>query len=174
MLSGPTCEVRPVFGTALGESASDDRLGSAQTQSDDLTRVSKIVNNRRYLAEVDRDICDEIHFSLIRTTEDQTQIGTVQARSFDLVVRSMEMELSFQSRGNTDRSTFFEGISLIVKFFTESLRFRRISTVSSDLKEIKLLQGIGFAEETLLRQAKNVEGRFVDLIGLAIVRDDRH
>lgn len=127
--------------------------------------------HRRWLERVTSEPCTKIF--AIRLIDGDRLIGSCQLSHIDLVNRSAELQIRIGESVWHGRGYGEQAVRLLLAFGFKDLGLNRIylSVFAGNTRAIRLYERIGFAREALLRQAAYIDAQFVDIVGMALTRD---
>jgi RimJ/RimL family protein N-acetyltransferase len=110
----------------------------------------------------------------IRRRDDDELVGTCQLRGIDPVHRSAELLIRIGERGQRNRGYGEQAVRLLLAFGFRDLNLHRIQlqVFASNEAALRLYEKTGFVQEGRLRQAVHIDGRYVDVIAMGILREE--
>jgi diamine N-acetyltransferase len=110
----------------------------------------------------------------IRLLTDGRLIGSCQLHGIHPVHRSAELQIRIGEAGERGRGHGTEAVTLLVDFAFRDLNLRRVAlhVLATNERALKMYERIGFVREGVLREAAHVDGEYVDVVVLAILRAD--
>lgn len=110
----------------------------------------------------------------IRKIVDQKLIGTCQLNSINYIARSAELQIRIGASEERGQGFGTEATDLLLFFAFNDLNLNRVSLTvyAGNERAVKTYQKTGFKEEGLLRQADFVDGKYVDLIVMSILKNE--
>ena len=111
----------------------------------------------------------------IRERDGGRLVGSCQLLGISPIHGKAELQIRLGEQDARGRGFGREAVALLLDFAFTDLNLHRVElTVLSDNQPaIRLYEGAGFVREGVLRQAAHIDGRYVDLILMAILRDER-
>lgn len=102
-------------------------------------------------------------------------IGSCQLLAINLMHRKAELQIRIGEMDAQDRGYGKEAVRLLVDFAFRDLNLHRVELTVFDGNDraLKTYLAAGFVREGVLRQAAYIDGRYVDLIVMGLVRDER-
>jgi RimJ/RimL family protein N-acetyltransferase len=112
----------------------------------------------------------------IRTVPDQRLIGSCQLRHIDPVHRHAELQIRIGEVGERGRGHGTEAVRQLLRFGFRDLNLRRVylNVFASNAAAIRAYEKVGFQREGLLREAAHIDGRYVDVVVMGILRPEFH
>ena len=110
----------------------------------------------------------------IRRPQSGTLIGVCQLCAINHVHRTAELQIRIGDRRARDHGIGTEVVRSLVQFGFRDLNLNRVSlhVFADNKRAIRTYEKVGFAHEGRLRQAAHIDGRYVDLLIMGILRDD--
>jgi len=109
----------------------------------------------------------------VRLLESNELIGSCQLHSIDNVHRSAELQIRI---GNTSQRQGYgiEAVRLLLKFAFNDLNLHRVylHVFSTNTAAIRLYEKAGFKKEGVLREAVHINGKYIDVAVMGILRDE--
>ncbi len=107
-------------------------------------------------------------------TEDGETIGNIALEEIDWKNRKATLGIVIGEKGRWGQGYGTEAIRTLLRFAFEELNLNRVSLAVFDFNERarRCYRRCGFQEEGVLRQAHYTEGRYHDVILMAILRED--
>ncbi len=111
----------------------------------------------------------------IREVDGGRLVGSCQLLGISATHRKAELQIRIGEVDARGRGYGKEAVQLLLDFAFNDLNLHRIELTVLDGNEpaIKTYIGVGFVREGTLRQAAYIDGRYVDLIVMGILRDER-
>jgi RimJ/RimL family protein N-acetyltransferase len=110
----------------------------------------------------------------IRLAETDRLIGSCQLHGIHAVHRSAELQIRIGEAGERGKGYGVEAIRLLLDFAFKDLNLHRVylHVFADNSAAIRCYQKAGFVREGLLRQAAHIDGRYVDIAVMAILRGE--
>lgn len=110
----------------------------------------------------------------IRTADDAL-IGSCQLHSIDPIHRSAELQIRIGEKSARGRGYGSAATRQLVEIGFRDLNLHRIylHVFASNEAALRTYDSVGFTREGLLRQAAHIDGAYVDVVVMSILRDDR-
>jgi diamine N-acetyltransferase len=110
----------------------------------------------------------------IRLVQDNKLIGSCQLHSIDNIHRSAELQIRIGNTSQRGRGYGFQAVRLLLKFAFDDLNLNRVylHVFSTNATAIRLYEKAGFTKEGTLREAAHINGEYIDVIEMGIVRDE--
>jgi len=110
----------------------------------------------------------------IRLLEDNKLIGSCQLHSIDNVHRSAELQIRLGVPSQRGKGYGIEAVRLLLDFAFKDLNLQRVylHVFSTNAIAINLYEKAGFKREGLLRKAAHINGSYVDVIVLGILKEE--
>ena len=123
--------------------------------------------------EHSRKSTSDVVFGVVAKDNDRL-IGCTGLHDFDQVNRHCFLGILIGDTTNWGKGYGTEAIRLVTKYAFESLNFNRVWLHVYDFNErgIKAYEKVGFKREGVLRQHTYREGRYHDVLSMAILRSD--
>jgi RimJ/RimL family protein N-acetyltransferase len=117
---------------------------------------------------------DSSHVFVIETLEDGVPIGNLDLHDIDGLSGSAGCGVCIGERSYWGQGYGADALGALLRFGFEELNLQRISLQVFDFNEraIRCYEKVGFRHEGRLRQARFVEGRYVDEVIMAVLRDE--
>ena len=102
-------------------------------------------------------------------------VGTCQLLAIQPIHRKAELQIRIGDPAARGRGLGREAVELLLDFAFHDLNLHRVelTVLSGNEAALKTYAGAGFVREGMLRQAAHVDGRFVDVILMAVLREER-
>lgn len=171
MLRGKLVELSP-----LTDADSETMLGWINDR--DLVLLSSAyrpvdeANHRAWFDSI-RQRSDVVIFG-IREAADHRLVGSCQLLGINPTHRKAELQIRIGEKSARGRGYGKEAVRLLVDFAFRDLNLHRVELTVFDGNEaaIRTYLGAGFSKEGVLRQAAHIDGRYVNLIVMSILRDE--
>lgn len=110
----------------------------------------------------------------IRLLEDDRLVGSCQLHSIDEEHRSAEVQIRIGDGDARGRGIGTEATRLLLRCAFRELDLHRVSlhVFATNGPARRLYERVGFREEGLLREAARIEGEWVDVVLMAILRSE--
>ena len=110
----------------------------------------------------------------IRLLKDDKLIGSCQLHSINWIHRSAELQIRLGDPAERGHGYGTEATRLLLDFAFKDLNLHRVYlyVFSTNTIAIRLYEKVGFVCEGTLRRAAHIDGRYVDVIVLGILRDE--
>lgn len=111
----------------------------------------------------------------IRTRSDDRLIGTCQLHSIHGVHQSAELQIRIGDAGSRNKGYGTEAVRQLVRFGLRDLNLQRIylQVFASNARAIAAYVRVGFVREGLLRRAAFIDGKFEDIVLMAVLREPK-
>src|SRR5262245_11695325 len=111
----------------------------------------------------------------IRELATDRLIGSCQLLGVSPVHRKAELQIRIGEADARGRGYGREAVELLLDFGFRDLNLHRVELTVLDGNEtaLKTYLAAGFVREGVLREAASIDGRYVDLIQMSILRDER-
>ena len=115
---------------------------------------------------------DAVAFA-IRMKKRGRLVGICQLTGISRVHRSADLQIRIGDERWRGRGIGTEAVRLLVDFAFRDLNLHRVSlqVFRSNARAVRSYERAGFAVEGLLRDAAHVDGRYVDVLVMAVLRD---
>lgn len=116
----------------------------------------------------------DLSFFTIRKQLTSQIIGTCQLHSINYVSRSAELQIRIGNIDERDKGYGNQAIRLLVDFGFNDLNLNRIflHVFATNTRAIRVYENAGLIREGLLRKAVYLDGNYVDVVIMAILKDD--
>jgi RimJ/RimL family protein N-acetyltransferase len=114
---------------------------------------------------------DVVMFAIRRRSQGPA-VGSCQLHSIDPVHRSAELQIRIGNVGARGHGHGTEAVKLLVRFAFRDLNLHRVfvRVLATNQRALRVYEKAGFRREGLLRDAAHVDGRYVDVVVLGVVR----
>jgi diamine N-acetyltransferase len=111
----------------------------------------------------------------IRERDGGRLVGSCQLLNINQTHRKAELQIRIGATEARGRGYGKEAVKLLLDFAFKDLNLHRVElTVLADNEPaVRLYESAGFVREGTLRQAAYIDGRYVDLILMGIIREER-
>jgi len=101
-------------------------------------------------------------------------IGTCQLHTIDPIHRSAELQIRIGVEGDRGRGIGTEAVRLLLHHGFHDLNLNRVflHVFAGNERAIRAYEKVGFKREGILRQAAHIDGRYVDVLVMGVVRDE--
>ena len=116
---------------------------------------------------------DVVIFAIRMVGEDRL-IGSCQLRHIDPVHRSAELQIRIGEADLRGQGFGTEAVRQLVRFGFRDLNLHRVylNVFAANERAIRAYEKAGFQREGLLREAAHIDGRYVDVVVMGIVRSE--
>jgi RimJ/RimL family protein N-acetyltransferase len=110
----------------------------------------------------------------IRLVETGRLIGSCQLHSIKDIHRSAELQIRLGESDGRNHGCGTEAVRLLLEFAFKDLNLRRICVhvLATNERALRLYERAGFVREGTLREAAHIDGRYVDIVLLGILRHE--
>lgn len=110
----------------------------------------------------------------IRLLETDTLIGSCQLHSINYVHRSAELQIRLGEKSEWGRGYGTEAVRLLLDFAFKDLNLHRVylHVFSTNSAAIRVYEKVGFVHEGVLRKAAHINGEYVDVMVMGILRNE--
>jgi RimJ/RimL family protein N-acetyltransferase len=110
----------------------------------------------------------------IRRRNSSRLIGVCQLLSISLVHRSAELQIRIGDSAARNRGLGTQAVRSLVEFAFRDLNLNRVSlhVFATNTRAMRAYEKSGFRREGVLRQAAHIDGAYVDLVVMGILRAD--
>jgi methionyl-tRNA formyltransferase/GNAT superfamily N-acetyltransferase len=118
--------------------------------------------------------CNDLIIFGIRLLESKKLIGSCQLHSVNYVHRSAELQTRIGDTSQRGQGYGMEAVRLLLEFAFKDLNLHRVylHVFSTNTAAIRLYENAGFKKEGMLREAAYINGKYVDLAVMGILRDE--
>lgn len=111
----------------------------------------------------------------IRLLDTQSLIGSCQLHSINDIHRSAELQIRLGESEGRGHGYGTEAVQLLLDFAFKDLNLRRVyvHVLATNGRALRLYEKVGFVREGTLREAAHIDGRYVDIVLLGILRDEQ-
>jgi ribosomal-protein-alanine N-acetyltransferase len=113
-------------------------------------------------------------FFAIRSRGAAEIVGYVQIMQIDPVHRSATLGIRIGARDERGRGKGREALALAVRYCWDHLNLRRLalSVFAGNERAADLYRSLGFREEGRLREARFIDGAWIDVVVMGLLRSD--
>jgi RimJ/RimL family protein N-acetyltransferase len=110
----------------------------------------------------------------IRVMPEKRLIGSCQLRGIDPVHHHAELQIRIGEVGERGKGHGTEAVRLLLRFGFRDLNLHRIylNVFAHNAAAIRAYEKAGLRREGVLRQAAHIDGKYVDVVVMAILRDE--
>lgn len=129
--------------------------------------------NHRAWFEAVQDRPDIVIFGIHLIGRDQ-MIGSCQLRGIDPVHRTAELQIRVGEVDERGRGYGTEAIRLLLDFAFRDLNLHRVhlQVFATNMAAIRAYEKVGFHSEGVMREAAHIDGAYVDVLIMGILRDE--
>jgi RimJ/RimL family protein N-acetyltransferase len=111
----------------------------------------------------------------IRLLDTQRLIGSCQLHSINAIHRSAELQIRLGESEGRGHGYGTEAVQLLLDFAFKDLNLRRVyvHVLVTNGRALRLYEKAGFVREGTLREAAHIDGQYVDIALLGILRDEQ-
>jgi RimJ/RimL family protein N-acetyltransferase len=111
----------------------------------------------------------------IRLLDTQRLIGSCQLHSINNIHRSAELQIRLGESKGRGHGYGTEAVQLLLDFAFKDLNLHRVyvHVLGTNERALRLYAKVGFLREGTLREAAHINGRYVDIVLLGILRDEQ-
>jgi RimJ/RimL family protein N-acetyltransferase len=101
-------------------------------------------------------------------------VGTCQLRGIDPVHRSAELQIRLGEVASRGIGYGTDAVSLLLDFAFRDLNLQRVylHVFATNAAAIRVYEKAGFVREGVLRRAAHIDGEYVDVLVMGILRDE--
>jgi len=112
----------------------------------------------------------------IRTIPDERLIGSCQLRNIDPVHRNAELQIRIGVVDARGQGRGTEAVRQLLRFGFRDLNLHRVylNVFAENAAAIGAYEKAGFRREGLLREAAHIDGKYVDVVAMGILREEFH
>lgn len=116
---------------------------------------------------------DKVIFGIYRK-ESNKIIGTCQLMNINNIHRTAELKIRIGDREYRGKGFGKDAVYLLLKFAFMDLNLNRIClhTFSNNNRAIRLYKKIGFVQEGVLRQSAYIDGSYLDIVAMGILKTE--
>jgi len=132
-----------------------------------------LAQERAYVQSV-QDDKNARHYTI--TLKDGTAIGNCALRSIDWISRSSELGITIGEKAYWGQGYGGEAVELLLRIAFSGLNLHKVwlGCFAFNERGLRAYRRVGFVEEGRLRDEKYVDGRYHDLILMAMLEDEWH
>lgn len=110
----------------------------------------------------------------VRRIEDDKLIGSCQLNNLNYVSRTAELQIRIATDEDRGKGFGSDAVQLLLKFAFDDLNLNKVylNVFSTNARAIKAYQKAGFRQECELRQHAFVDGKYLNIIVMAVLRED--
>jgi len=110
----------------------------------------------------------------IRRRRSGTLVGVCQLTAIDRIHRTAQLQIRIGDVRARDRGIGTEAVRQLVRFAFADQNLHRVSlhVFADNRRAIRVYEKAGFTREGRLRKAAHIDGRYVDVIAMGILRSD--
>jgi RimJ/RimL family protein N-acetyltransferase len=110
----------------------------------------------------------------IRTVDESQLVGSCQLHSISQVHRSAELQIRIGDSASRGRGYGTDAVRALQQFAFSDLDLHRIqlSVFATNAAAVHVYEKTGFKKEARMREAAFIEGRFIDVLVMGILRTD--
>jgi len=110
----------------------------------------------------------------VRLVGDGRLIGSCQLHGISPVHRSAELQIRLGEPAHRGQGYGTEAVRLLLEFAFKDLNLNRVylHVFGTNLAAIRVYEKVGFAREGLLRKAAYIDGAYVDVLVMGILREE--
>lgn len=180
------------YGTAGGRKISSDHVSLRPFEQRESSLFYEWITNAKLLisnspfhltAENDHEVRVEsiitghtdLVIFVVEELATQRVIGTCQLLNINWRHRSAELQISFDAADPQEEGRDMEAVNLLTRFGFADLNLHRIylHVFAANARTIRVYEKCGFAREGLLKDASFIDGRWVDVVVMGKLSDDR-
>ena len=111
----------------------------------------------------------------VRLLDAQRLIGSCQLHSINDIHRSAELQIRLGESEGRGHGYGTEAVQLLLDFAFRDLNLHRVyvHVLGTNGRALRLYEKVGFVREGTLREAAHIDGRYVDIELLGILRDEQ-
>jgi RimJ/RimL family protein N-acetyltransferase len=117
---------------------------------------------------------DDVRIFGIRLHDGDRLVGSCQLHSIHPVHRSAELTIRIGAADARGRGVGAEAVRLLLRYGFEELALHRIylHVFDSNMPAQRLYRRVGFRREGVLREAARIDGAWIDVVVMAILRSE--
>ena len=110
----------------------------------------------------------------IRLGETGELIGSCQLHNINTIHRSAELQIRIGKSSEHGKGYGSEAVRLLLHFAFDDLNLHRVylHVFSTNAAAIRVYQKVGFMQEGILRQAAHINGQYIDVMVMGLLRED--
>lgn len=118
----------------------------------------------------------DIAIFAIRTVADNRLIGSCQLRHIDPVHRNAELQIRIGQVDERGHGSGTEAVRQLVRYGFRDLNLHRVylNVFATNAAAIRAYEKAGFQREGQLKEAAHIDGRWVDVVVMGILRQELH
>ena len=117
---------------------------------------------------------NDISIFAIRTLSDKRLIGSCQLHHIDPVHRSAELQIRIGDQDERGRGLGTDAVTQLLRFGFDDLNLHRVylHVFANNAAAIRAYEKAGFRREGVLKEAAHIDGRYVDVVAMGILRGE--
>lgn len=110
----------------------------------------------------------------IKRVEDDKLIGSCQLNNLNLISRNAELQIRIASDSDRGRGFGSDAVQLLLKFAFADLNLNKVylHVFSTNKRAVKAYEKCGFRHEGELKQQAFINGSYLDIAVMAVLRED--
>lgn len=110
----------------------------------------------------------------IRLLKGGALIGTCQLHNINSVHRTAELQIRLGEKKERGRGYGTEAVSVLLDFAFKDLNLNRVylHVFATNEAALRVYEKVGFVREGVLRKAAHIDGDYVDIVVMGILRDE--
>lgn len=110
----------------------------------------------------------------VRLIENNKFIGTCQLNGINYTHRSADLQIRLGKEDDRGHGYGTEAVKLLVNFAFLDLNLQRVQlhVFNNNLRAIRAYQKVGFIEEGVLRKAAYIDGKYIDVLIMGVLKED--
>lgn len=131
--------------------------------------ISEVEHQSWFASVVDRD---DVFLFGVRLQENGDLVGYCQLNRINYIHRTGELQIRLGDRSKWGMGYGTEALLLLLKFGFKDLNLNRIylHVLATNSKAIHVYEKVGFVREGLLREAAHIDGSYVDIVVMGILK----
>jgi RimJ/RimL family protein N-acetyltransferase len=133
--------------------------------------VAEVQHNAWFESILQRN--DVVVFA-IRLLKSNKLIGSCQLHSIHVVHRTAELQIRIGEQSESRRGYGTKAVRLLLKFAFYDLNLNRVCVhvFRTNAAAIRAYEKAGFVQEGILRSAAHIDGRYIDVLVMGILREE--
>jgi len=117
---------------------------------------------------------EDVRIFTVRMLQCDKLIGSCQLRHIDPIHRSAELQIRIGDIDERDHGYGTEALHLLLDFAFRDMNLHRVCVrvFSHNARALRAYEKVGFVKEGLLRQAAHIDGRYVDIVVMSVLRSE--